>query len=223
MFHEAYPDIALPFKSTIILLVQKFQRMFSITDKEKHRTPMVLTPAKVAQIGNKIGAKLYMSTHKMVQQTPVSQMIVSCELKQLKNIHITFLWCKNWRNPIFLAVFDFAIDFCNKRTLIYRTFRSCFCFVLFFFFFLNKAWIHMPGYVNAQDYRLWSSEKFIDGYGKTSLHPKTIGIYTTILRHRVVDLIFFESTITTEVYYDISFVRTLAVHCKHTVFCFLRL
>lgn len=69
-------------------------------------------------------------------------------------------------------------------------------------FFSDEAWFHLTGYVNKQNYRMWSAEapgEFL----QTPLHPIKIGVWIAMSRRRIIGPIFFEDTITADRYITI--------------------
>ncbi len=69
-------------------------------------------------------------------------------------------------------------------------------------FFTNEVWFHPDRFINTQNYRIWSSEKPQE-YRKTGLHPKKLGVRCAVSHWRIVGPIFFERTVTAEVYHGI--------------------
>ncbi len=65
---------------------------------------------------------------------------------------------------------------------------------LWYFFNSDEAWFHLDGYINSQNYRIWSSENPYM-FCETGLHPLKIGTWCTVSRCRIVSQIFFESII----------------------------
>ncbi len=57
-------------------------------------------------------------------------------------------------------------------------------------FFTDKAWFHLDGFINAQNYRIWSSEKPQE-YRETGLHSKKLSVWCAVSRRRIVGPIFF--------------------------------
>ncbi len=49
--------------------------------------------------------------------------------------------------------------------------------------------MHLDGFINAQNYRIWSSEKPQE-YRETGLHPKKLGVWCAVSRRRIVGPIF---------------------------------
>lgn len=69
-------------------------------------------------------------------------------------------------------------------------------------FFSDEAWFHLSGYVNSQNYRIWSAEN-PHVYHETQLHPVKIGVWVGMSRRRIIGPIFFENTITAANYHGI--------------------
>ncbi len=70
-------------------------------------------------------------------------------------------------------------------------------------FFTNEAWFHLDGFINAHNYRIWSLERPQE-YLEAGLHPKKFGVWCAVSRRRIVRSIFFERTVTAEVYCGIG-------------------
>ncbi len=56
-------------------------------------------------------------------------------------------------------------------------------------FFTDEAWFHLDGFINAQNYRICSSEKPQE-YRETGLHPKKLCVWCAVSRRRIVGPIF---------------------------------
>ncbi len=67
------------------------------------------------------------------------------------------------------------------------------------FFFSDEAWFHLDGFVNAQNYHIWSAE-WPHEYWVMGLHPAKIREWCAILQCRIVGPIFFTITVTAEIY-----------------------
>ncbi|KAJ3659556.1 hypothetical protein Zmor_011240 [Zophobas morio] len=66
-------------------------------------------------------------------------------------------------------------------------------------FFSDEAWFHLSGYVNSQNFRIWSAENphvFVE----TPLHLLKIGVWLAVSRRRIYGPIFFHDTMTGERY-----------------------
>lgn len=62
--------------------------------------------------------------------------------------------------------------------------------ILNYVFFSDEAWVHLDGYVNSQNYRLWTSEN-PNAFIEKGLHPVKIGIWCAISRQRIVGPFFY--------------------------------
>jgi hypothetical protein len=61
-------------------------------------------------------------------------------------------------------------------------------------FFSDEAWVHLSGYVNSQNYRIWSSEN-PHAFVETRLHPVKVGVWIAVSRRRLIGPIFFHETV----------------------------
>jgi len=66
-------------------------------------------------------------------------------------------------------------------------------------FFSDEAWIHLSGYINSQNTRMWSAEN-PHYFQETPLHPQKIGVWIALSRRRLIGPIFFHNTISAETY-----------------------
>ncbi len=64
-------------------------------------------------------------------------------------------------------------------------------------FFSDKAWVHLDGYINSQNYRLWCCEN-PHAFVESGLHSLKIGIWCGISRRKIIGPIFFEQCINAE-------------------------
>lgn len=71
-------------------------------------------------------------------------------------------------------------------------------------FFSEKAWLrlHISGYVNSQNTRIWSSDN-PHVLHEQPLHSQKFVVWCVIFHRRIVGPIFFETTLNSEVYADI--------------------
>lgn len=69
-------------------------------------------------------------------------------------------------------------------------------------FFSDEAWFHLSGYVNAQNYRIWSANN-PHVFEETPLHPVKVGVWCALSQHRVVGPIFFDESVNAERYQEI--------------------
>lgn len=69
-------------------------------------------------------------------------------------------------------------------------------------FFSDESWFHLSGYINSQNYRVWSAEN-PHVFQETQLHPLKIGMWIAISRRRIIGPVFFEDTVTAACYQQI--------------------
>jgi hypothetical protein len=58
----------------------------------------------------------------------------------------------------------------------------------------DEAWLMLGGYVNSQNFRIWSTDN-PHAYLKAPLYPQKIGIWIAVSRRRLIGPIFFNNTI----------------------------
>ncbi len=87
------------------------------------------------------------------------------------------------------------------------------------FFFFDEAWFHRDCFINAQNYRLWSSEN-PHCFCTTLLHSQKTGVRVAISWKRIIGPFFFSTTITGKVYGEIvqQFIVMLDVSERDIVF-----
>jgi len=61
--------------------------------------------------------------------------------------------------------------------------------ILDVFFFTDKAWFHLNGYVNSQNTRIWAAENSHTVH-EEPLHSQKIGVWCGVSRRRIICLIF---------------------------------
>ncbi len=75
-------------------------------------------------------------------------------------------------------------------------------FLLYNTFYSDKAWFSLFGYINSQNNSVWSDTN-PHILHEAPIHLQKLGVWGTILGHRVIGLIFFMQTITSDIYLDI--------------------
>jgi hypothetical protein len=66
-------------------------------------------------------------------------------------------------------------------------------------FFSDEGWFHLDGYVNKQNYRIWSGENH-HAVRTATLHPVKVGVWLAVSRQRVYGPVFFNFTVNSERY-----------------------
>jgi hypothetical protein len=60
--------------------------------------------------------------------------------------------------------------------------------------FSDKTWFHLPGYINTQNNRHWSSQNPHLTH-EVLLHPVKVGVWYAVSARRIVGPVFFNKTI----------------------------
>ncbi len=66
-------------------------------------------------------------------------------------------------------------------------------------FFSDETWFHLSGYVNSQNYCIWSTNN-PHVFEETSLYPIKVGVWGAISQRRVIGPIFFNKLVDSDVY-----------------------
>lgn len=66
-------------------------------------------------------------------------------------------------------------------------------------FFSDEVWFYLTGYINLQNYCIWSAENPHE-FRETQLHPVKVGVWLAMSRQRIIGPIFFEETVTAQRY-----------------------
>ncbi len=108
--------------------------------------------------------------------------------------------------------FPFWISVLHELILEDYTLRYNYCDWLFnksgynwnddYYIFSDKMWFHLSGYVNSQNYWIWSTNN-LHVFEETLLHPIKVGIWCAISTHQVVSPIVFDKTMDSDVYMKI--------------------
>ncbi len=67
----------------------------------------------------------------------------------------------------------------------------------------DEAWFHMPGFIDSHNYGVWPGEN-VHEYPESTSHLEKRGVWRSVSRKRIVDQIFSTSTITGDMYQDIT-------------------
>jgi hypothetical protein len=177
-------------------LIVRFRETGSVSDKKRTGRPIILTDAKLAEVRNVMLRSPSKSLGRLSAHSQISYGSTQKVMKKLK-----------FRSYHVRSVHELKEPDKEKRFVYCRWFRS------FIdnngigeldrvFFFGDKVWFHLSGYVNSQNSRIWSTEN-PHVLHETPLHSQKIGVWCAISRRRIVGLIFFETTVNSVVYQDI--------------------
>ncbi len=119
------------------------------------------------------------------------QNTISCE-KQ--DTHITLnAWIKTPDSPKWVNFCDWLLKFVRHLLNILDT-----------VYFSDETWFTFNEFINAQNYRFWSS-KNLHTHRDADLYPWKIGVVVAMSQKWISGPIFFESTIKGKVYRDIIY------------------
>lgn len=195
-FRNEYPGQSPPNKSTIKRLVDNFRENCTVESRKRNRKKSTLTPEKISKISEVIESQPSVSVRKLALQTDTKPTSVFRAIKTLKLRSYGAIMVQE------LLPADPAqrLQFCRSFLQFYRC-NGCTDW-LNNVFFSDEAWFHKTGYINAKNYRIWSTEN-PKVFRQKSLHPEKIGVWCAISRQRIVGPIFFESTVNAEKYREI--------------------
>ncbi len=181
-FQKAYPDENVIPNSSIQHLVKKFEEMGMVCDLPGGGQRTTQTEEMKDVVKKRLEATTTISSGRLAMQLPTS--------------HTTtyrMMWQRAYPYKI-QVVHELkpadpgkCIAFCNWLLRYVSRSHS----VSDTGFLLDEAWFHLSGYVNAQNYRVWSSINSHQ-YIETTLHPQKLGVWCAISRKRLVGPIFFQ-------------------------------
>ena len=76
--------------------------------------------------------------------------------------------------------------------------------MLHIFYSTDKAWFHFRGYVNSQNFRIWSAEN-PHAVHRNSLLSSKIVVWCAVPRKRIVAQLFFEETLVEKNHHNFLF------------------
>ncbi len=192
-FEVEFPDVSPPGNKAILHIVKKFENHHTVSDLRRSGRTSVRTEESKEKIRNVVTATPSLSSRRVAQQVGLSH---TSTYREMRSFAYPYKICV--QQELKEADSPRRIEFCNWLLHYVRNTRT----VLDYVYFSDEAWFHLDGFVNAQNYRVWSAEN-PHCFRTTSLHPLKIGVWAAISRKRIIGPIFFSSTITGEVYRDI--------------------
>lgn len=210
-FAEQFPNSKVPTKSAIFDLIKKFESCGMLSNLKHNRRRHVLTTEKLDQISGIFQRNCSTSTRKISAQLGTSQRTI-IQATKLLNMHP---YRVNVVQELLLADCPKRIDFCNWLLHRFKSDAAAFDY----FFFSDEAWFQLDGFVNSQNYRVWSSTN-PHAYVDKALHPSKIGVWCALSRRRIIGPIFFTCTVDSNVYCDIinQFISLLEVDERDIIF-----
>lgn len=194
-FQIKFVGVPPPEKKSISRLTNRFRETGSVCDRKRSGRPTVLTDDVLENVKTRLLNSPRKSLRKLSSQVGLSYSSVQKAAKKLHMYPYRVRLVQELQPPDL-----------NKRLQYCRWFRS---FVndngiesLNTVFFSDEAWIHLDGYLNSQNTRIWAAQN-PHAVQENSLHPAKIGVWCAISRQRIVGPIFFEQTVNGEVYRNI--------------------
>jgi len=176
-------------------LLKKFRETGSLLDKNRNRQKSVLTPGILQDIQTAITRSPHKSLWKLSAQTYISLGSAHTAVRKM---------LKFYSYP--MQVFHELIPGnCAKRVNCWQWFKNLILDnigVLDQMFFTDRAWFHLNGYVNIQNYQTWRTEN-PHNYTETALHPQKLGVWCAVSRLWIIVPLFFETTINAETYQEL--------------------
>lgn len=184
-FTEQFPQIQAPSKRAINQVVLKFRTTGSVKNKKHVRRPNVVTEDAVENIHQRMLHSPKKSIRRLSAETGLSY--GSCYSAVRKKLKMY---------PYRISVLQELIPTDNvKRRHYCQWFQANMDDNrLDNTFFTDEAWCHLSGYVNSQNFRIWSNDN-PHSFIESPLHPIKIGIWVAVSRRRIIGPIFFEETI----------------------------
>lgn len=187
---DQFPTAQVPSKEAIRKLVDKFRTTGSVINQKHNRRPSRITENTVEEIRQRMLHSPNKSIRRLSLETGLS--VGSCHKIVRNGIHMY---------PYRISVLHELIPTDHAKRI-----RYCQWFkanvdnnMLDTMFFTDEAWLHLSGYINSQNFRIWSTEN-PHQYIESPLHPLKIGIWIAISRTRIIGPIFFHETIDSERY-----------------------
>ncbi len=183
VFQERFPNVDPPTKSVISGLVAKCRLTGSCADRSRALSSTVVTVDNIERVKQSVAENPRLSTRKRaaalnISRTSSQRILRTLQLKPIKTAGLAA--------PIkFLSVVTklFSEQYCCLQSNVLH----------------RRGMVPPGGSINAQNYRIWSSEKPQE-FWETGLHPKKLGVWCAVSRRRIVGTIFLERTVTAKVY-----------------------
>lgn len=208
-FANQYPHYGQPSKSTINSLIRRYRDSGSVKDKKRPGRVARLTEGILENIRDRVNHSPKKSLRRLSAETGLPLTTCHRAVRKKLKLYPYKISCLQELKGTDLAK---RVNYCNwfQQNMTEEQ--------LSLTFFTDEAWIHLSGYVNGQNCRIWSTEN-PHNYIESPLHSIKIGIWIAISRRRIIGPIFFHETLNTQRYLIIfdEFVNQLTdferAHC----------
>nr|XP_015833260.1 PREDICTED: uncharacterized protein LOC107397488 [Tribolium castaneum] len=190
-FREAFPEVVIvyeEFKNTLHRNVNLFRGTASTSRKEGSGRPTERTEEVIHATQEILEQDPKTSIRHLSQQVELS--VGTCHELLRKDLHVYPYRLQSVQE---LQPVDFPrrLQYCqwfldniaNNNELLEKT------------FFTDEAWIHLSGYTNSQNMRIWATQHPHEVV-EEPLHTEKIGVWAAISKRRIVGPIFFQGTLT---------------------------
>lgn len=193
-FVNKFPGRTPPSKSSIKRTVDRFRDHFTLEDVPRSGRPRALTEEQRQGVVERAQEVPRISARRLAREAGFSRETVRREL-QAAGLHP---YRVSSSHELLAPDFAKRTEFCAwfKNNVADRVEN------LPIIFFSDEAWFHLSGYINSQNYRIWSAEN-PHAFQETSLHPLKVGVWCAVSPQRVVGPLFFDDTINAERYQEI--------------------
>ncbi len=205
MFRERFGEQYAVYNSTIKRVMDRFRNEHRLETAPRSGRPVtVRTPQHTNEIQQEIATTPRLSVRKLAARVHSSRTSVHRTLRAL-HLHPYRISSRQELKP---PDYGKRLRFCQW----FQRFTHSGMGALDRTFFTDEAWVHLDGYVNAQNFRIWSSEN-PHAFVERGLHPQKVGVWCAVSRRRVVGPFFFYDTITAARYQVIvrDFIASLEI------------
>ncbi len=209
-FTAEFPGVVAPAKQVILTLVRKFEQHYTIDDLPRSGRRSVRTTEKRDEIRQALAENPSTSSRRVAQKVGLSHTSTYRTMRS-----IAYPYKITVQHELKAVDGPRRLQFCAWLLRYTRASRT----VLNYVYFSDEAWFNLDGFVNSQNYRVWSSDN-PHVFRTTTLHPQKIGVWAAVSRKRVIGPFFFATTITSAVYCDIvkQFIAMLEEDERDVVF-----
>ncbi|XP_014782553.1 uncharacterized protein LOC106877993 [Octopus bimaculoides] len=173
-FKNEYPNVPPPTEQAINVLIKKFRKTGSVEKKKPVRRRIRLSDDVVEDIRQRILRSPRKSVRRLSHGTGLS--VGSCHTALHKSLKLYPYRVSSLRELI-PADFTKRLDYCKwfQENLDDNQLDMT--------LFSDEAWIHLSGYLNSQNTRIWSALN-PHGFVESPLHAVKIGVWMAISRRR---------------------------------------
>ena len=194
-FQAQFPETKVPHHNAVWQLIQKFRETGSMCDATRSGRASILTEKEVLDISDRMLQSLKKPIRKLSQQFGVSYGMAHTALKNHLCLHpykITavheFKPCNSAKRVAYCMWF---LDFLDREGED----------ILDVTFFTEGAHLHLSGYINSQNSRVWCAHN-PHAFHESPLLDEKIGVWVGMSHRHTVRPTFFSETLNSQQYCD---------------------